>query len=137
MNNDEIRLSILCQHYRAMFNGKSYEIGEENPELGEIPRNIIKANKAYLVDKNLINGRKIYFGKELIVLTSDITAWGMDVVEKIMNTSINELDSSVSTEINQEDSPYKKFEKFCEKCVKSASMCEVVVKVANMIFSGL
>ena len=61
MNNDEIRLSILFQYYRAMFNGKGYGTREENPELKDIPNNIIQANELYLVDKNLINGQKAYF----------------------------------------------------------------------------
>lgn len=138
MNNDEIRLSILAQYYRAMFNGKGYGEREENPELKDIPKNIINANRVYLVDKNLINGQKHYSTNGgVVVTTSDITARGMDVIEKIMNTSLDSIDDSINSEIKQEDSTSKRFEKFYEKCVKIQPMCEIAVKVANTIFSNL
>lgn len=137
MNNDEIRLSILFQFYRAMFNGKSYGMREENTELKDIPRNIINANEIYLVDKNLINGTKTYTSGGVLVSTSDITAWGMDIVEKIMNVSLSKLDTSINLEMEKENSTDKKLQKFYEMCVKSAPMCEVAVKVAAIIFSSL
>ena len=137
MNNDEIRLSILFQYYRAAFNGKGYGDREENPELKNIPREVITPNQVYLVDKNLINGKKLYTSGGVSVSTSDITAWGMDIVEKIMNKSLDELDQDVSSEIMKEDLNNKKLDKFYEKCVKVALMCDIAVKVAGIIFSGL
>jgi len=137
MNNDEIRLSILFQYYRAAFNGKGYGSREENPELKDIPYEVTTPNLAYLVDKNLINGSKSYTSGGVHVSTSDITAWGMDIVEKIMNDSLDELEQDVSSEIRKEDLTNKKLEKFYEKCVKVAPMCEVAVKVAGMVFANL
>lgn len=137
MNNDEIRLSILSQYYRAAFNGKGYGREEENPELEGIPDAIINANTIYLIDKRLINGDKRYIGSGPIASPSDITAWGMDVVENIMNKSLNEMNNKVSKEIEKTDSTAGKFSKFYEKCIKVAPMCETAVKAAHLIFSSL
>lgn len=137
MNNDEIRLSILFQFYRAAFNGKGYGDREENPELKDIPHEVITPNLIYLVDKNLINGKKYYTSGGVHASTSDITAWGMDIVEKIMNNSLDELDQEVTSEIKKEESTNKRLEKFYEKCVKVVPMCEVAVKVAGMVFANL
>ena len=61
----------------------------------------------------------------------------MDIVEKIMNDSLDELEQDVSSEIRKEDLTNKRLEKFYEKCVKVAPMCDIAVKVAGIIFSGL
>jgi len=61
----------------------------------------------------------------------------MDIVEKIMNNSLDELDQEVTSEIKKEESTNKRLEKFYEKCVKVAPMCEVAVKVAGMVFANL
>jgi len=137
MNNDEIRLSILSQYYRAVFNGKGYGSEEENPELEGIPDEIINANMIYLIDKRLINGDKRYTRAGPVVFTSDITAWGMDVVENIMNKSLNEMNNNVSKEIEKTDSTADKFTKFYETCIRVAPMCETAVKAAHLIFSSL
>ncbi|MGI0075655.1 MAG: hypothetical protein ACREA5_06900, partial [Nitrosotalea sp.] len=78
MNNDQIRLSILYQYYRAKFNGKDFGENEENLELSDIPHEILNANLDYLVEKRLINGTKEYTGAGVVIFTSDITASGID-----------------------------------------------------------
>lgn len=137
MDNDQIRLSLLCQYYRAMYNGKGYGQLEENPELVNIPDPIMTANLSYLVDKRLINGEKTYVSGGVIVTTSDITAWGMDVVENILNKTLDQLDQKVSSEINKEESTNKKLDKFYEICVNVQPMYDIAVKVAGLVFQHL
>lgn len=137
LNNNEIRLSILCQYYRAAFNGKQYGINEENPELKDTPKNIVNANLGYLVDKDLINGTKTYTSGHIIVGATDITAHGMDVVEQIIDESSAELDPSIGAEISKETSTVQKMSRFYEKCVKIYPMCETAVKIAGSVFSSL
>ena len=137
MNSTEIRISILFQYYRAAFNGKGYGEREENPQLTETPKNVINANLNYLIDKGLINGNKHYFNEEIVPITTDITAYGMDVVEKIMENALPELEVEVKTEIESQTQTDQKVNSLYEKCVKIAHMCEVVVNVAGPIFAAL
>jgi hypothetical protein len=136
MNNDQIRLSILYQYYRAMFNGQRDRL--ENPELKDIPDTVINANLVYLLDKGLINGGKSYSDDGQAYATPiDITARGMDVVENILNQSLEKLDQNVSSEIKKESTTNKKLDKLYEKCAKVEPVLEIVVKIAGMIFSNL
>ena len=137
MNNNEIRLSLLCHFYKAKFRGNCFLLEDEDKEIGNIDEMVLEANLGYLVEKNLINGKKRYKDDDVLVITQDITAHGMDVVEKIMDQSLDKLDSSIKLEISKEEFPIKKFDKFYEKCIKSAPMWEVLIKVANGIFPSL
>lgn len=137
MNNDQIRLSILSQYYRAKFNGKGYGSKEENLELKEIPHEIINANLEYLVDKGLINGKKSYTTGGIIVFPSDITARGMDIIEKILNQSLTELDQNISAEIKKESTTNKKLDKLSEISAKAEPVLNILINVAGMIFSNL
>ncbi|MHB8545211.1 MAG: hypothetical protein ACYDAJ_00390 [Nitrosotalea sp.] len=137
MNNEQIRLSILSQYYRAKFNGKGYGEREENPELKNIPRETINANMEYLVDKGLINGKKTYVSGGIMVSPTDITARGMDVVENILKQSLEKLDQNVISEIKKESSTNKKLDKLFEISSKAEPVLEIVVKIAGMIFSNL
>ena len=137
MNNNEIRLSILIQYYRAMFNGKVYGKREENEELEGISSGVINANMIYLIDKQLINGSKQYYNKGIGVTSVDITALGMDIVEEIMDKSLEKIDQTHAAEIQMESQTDKKLDKFYEKCIKIAPMCETVVRIAGAIFSAL
>lgn len=136
MNNDEIRLSILIQYYKAMFNSGGYGRDEKNDELKEISSNVINANMVYLIDKQLINGSKDYVSSGVIVTPADITARGMDVVEKIMKDSLESIDQKYASEIQKESQTDKKLNVFYEKCIKIYPMCETVVKIASIIFSN-
>lgn len=137
MNNDQIRLSILYQYYRAKFNGKGYGEREENKELKDVPREIINANLDYLVDKGLINGEKTYVSGGILVIGSDITARGVDVVENILNQSLENLEQSISLEIKKENTTNKKLDKLYEICTKAEPVLEIVLKIAGVIFSNL
>lgn len=137
MNNDQIRLSILSQYYRAKFNGKDFGENEENLELKNIPPETINANLGYLVEKRLINGKKEYTGAGVVIFTSDITAYGIDIVERILNQSLPELDQNVSSEIKQESTTDKKFNKLYEISAKVEPVLNIVINVTGMIFSNL
>lgn len=115
-----VSIIVLCLMVRARQR-------EENPELQNIPENLINANLVYLIDKHLINGKKYYTADGVLPSATDITAWGMDIVEKILNKSLNSLDNSISSEINNEETTVKKLDKFYEKCVKIQPMCDIAV----------
>jgi len=137
-DNDKIRLSILSQFYRAMFNGEGAPNVKDNPELKGIPEPTITANLVYLYDKGLINGKKVHADNgRVFVFTSDITARGMDIVEMIVNQSIDKLEPPVSVEIKKESSTPKKLEKLNEVSQKYSPIFDVVIKVAGVIFSNL
>ena len=137
MNNTEIRLSILCQYYKADFNGKGYGSREKNPEIRDVPKEILNANLGYLIEKKLINGKKIYFGRGIVASPTDITDHGIDVVESIMENSLDQLDTKASSDIKKEDSTSKRLEMFYEMCVKAPPMCEIAVKVTGAILENL
>ena len=137
MDNDEIRLSILSHYYRLMFDGKEHERRTNDPELEGVSSIVISANQSYLMDKGLLEGEKIRSRAGMVVFCSGITAWGMDIVEKIMKDSLESIDDSISSEIKKEDSTSKRFDKFYEKCIKVAPIFENVIKIAGPILSNL
>ena len=135
MNNDEIRLLILCQYYRAKFSGKIDEIKSVNTETKDRDKMARNVNLGYLVDKGLINGKTQYLPNgATIVITRDITAWGIDAVENIIKKSLNDLKPEIRDEIKKAGSTYKMLDKLYEKCIQNVHMCEAVVKAANAIF---
>ena len=134
VNNDEIRLSILCQYYRARYSGK---IRPAKLDLDGVDHATVDANMGYLVGKGLINGKTNYTsGGNVFVTTGDITYRGTEVVEDIMKRSLHELEPAIRDEIKGEESDGKMLDKLYEKCVKSAPVCEVVVKVAHAILTA-
>lgn len=138
MNNDQIRLTILHQYYKAMFDGKGQTEIKDNYGLKDIPQTVINANLIWLIDKRLINGERRYASNgQVFAITSDITAWGMDVVESILNQSVEKLDPTITSEIKNETTTNKKFDKLYEMCVKVEPVFEIVAKVAGLIFTNL
>lgn len=138
IDNNQIRLSILSQFYMAMFNGEGGPRVNDNPELKGISEPVITANLVYLLDKGLINGEKRYADSgRAVVFTSDITAKGMDIIESIINQSIDKLEPQISAEIKTENTTPKRFEKLNDVCQKNAPILDVVIKVAGIIFSNL
>lgn len=87
MHNDEIRLALLAQYYRAMLANKC-GMPDRNPSLKGISEPVINANMYYLIDKGLIDGTIQYMGSNMLPLPSVITAHGMDVIEEIMDKSL-------------------------------------------------
>ena len=135
MNNDEIRLSILCQYYKARYAGKTKPA---RLELDGVDHSTVDANMGYLVGKGLINGKSNYTsGMNVFVTTGDITYLGMEVVEDILKTSLGELEPNIRDEIEKEKSDGKMIGKLYEKCVKSAPVCEAVVKVTHVILFAM
>ena len=134
MDNDQIRFSILCQYHRARFNGESEPPNLNLEGVDEITK---EANLVYLVDKKLINGVKHHSTDGTVsVITYDISYRGIDVIESIMKESLVELEPSIRNEIKEEKSNDKMVDKLYEKIAKSASVCDVVVKVAKAAFAA-
>lgn len=69
----------------------------------------------------MINGEKRHTDSGCaVVFTSDITTRGMDIVELIVNNSINELEPQISEEIKKENITPERFEKLNDICQKYA-----------------
>ncbi|MDE1764433.1 MAG: hypothetical protein KGH88_09375, partial [Thaumarchaeota archaeon] len=73
----------------------------------------------------------------IIVFPSDITARGMDIVERIVNESVDKLEPQMGAEINKENTTPKRLAKLNEICQKYSGIIDVVIKVAGTIFSSL
>lgn len=115
MNNDRIRFSILCQCYRAKFNGKRPPYNLDLDGVDEITKNV---NLVYLLDKGLISGDKSYSASGSVsVIGADITADGMDQVEEIVRGLLDDLKPDIKTEI-EDDNILKILDKLGEKLSK-------------------
>ncbi|MGH2613265.1 MAG: hypothetical protein ACRDFB_09515 [Rhabdochlamydiaceae bacterium] len=136
-DNDRIRLIILYQYYGALFDGQRGRI-DQNSELKDIPYATINANLVWLLDKGLINGQKRYADDGLVhVLSIDITASGMDIVEKILNQSLTALDQNITSEINKESTIDRKFNKLYKISVKAEPVFNILINATGMILSSL
>ena len=115
MNNDRIRLSILCQCYRIKFSGKRPPPNLDLDGVDEITKNV---NLVYLLDKGLISGDKHYSSNGYVsVVGADITAYGMDQVEEIVKGLLDDLKPNVKAEI-EDDHILKVLDKLGEKLSK-------------------
>jgi len=137
LNNDEIRLAILCEFYNALHSEKNYGEVDKIEELKDVSGNIVDANLVYLIDKRLIHGEVNYFTAGIHPFGSRITAHGMDIVEEIVKRSENKVESKISDELKKKSETAEKVLKFTELCVKVASMCQTAVDVAHGIFTAL
>jgi len=137
LNNDEIRLAILCEFYNALHSDKSYgEVRDINQLKKESP-SIIDANVIYLTDKGLIEGEISYTTGGIHPTPSRITAHGMDIVEEIVKRSENEVETEISEKLKEKNITAEKVLKFTELCVKAASMCQTAVNITHGILMGL
>lgn len=136
VDNHEIRLVLLAQRYRAMFEFNECGTLPLDPRLKGISRPVIKANMYYLIDKGLIDGRILYQGPHMFPTFSKITARGMDVIEGIMDKSLRTMQTKEAIEITKEHDPGTKFNKFSDMCIRAAPFCEAVVNVARAAFVG-
>ena len=137
MNNDEIRLAILCEFYNALHNEKSYGEINKIEEIKGVPNSIINANLVYLIDKGLIHGEIEYTSSGVIPFGTRITAHGMDIVEEIVKRSEDKVDPKISEELKKKSVTSEKVLKFTELCVRAASMCKTAVEVTHDILIGL
>ena len=136
MNNDEIRLSVLCQCYMSKFGGAK-SVYPEKLELQDVDEITRDVNLEYLMDKGLLVGGKLRGNHRTMITAVNITAWGMDVVEDIVNRSLDELEPGLRQEVEKEGDTHKRLNTLYEKCVKSAPVCEAVAKVAHAILVAL
>jgi len=137
LNNDEIRLAILCEYYNAIHSEKSYGNVRDITELQGVNSSVLNANLVYLIDKDLMLGETYYTSGGIHASGSRITARGIDIVEEIVKQSENKVDPKISDELKKKSVTAEKVLKFTELCVKAASMCQTAVNVAHGIFTGL
>ena len=136
VDNHEIRLVLLAQHYRAMFESNECGSLPPDPQLKGISRAVINANMYYLIDKGLMDGRVQYQGPHMFPFFSKITAHGMDVIEGIMDKSLQAMRTREAIEISKEHDPGTKFGKFYDLCMRAAPFCDTVASVARAAFVG-
>lgn len=136
MINTEIRLAILAHYYEALYSEQG--MGNEIKQLKNLSDAEISVNKIYLIDKKLIEGDLEYIDSgRPMVFVSRITAHGMDIVEKIMNESLDEFNPNDRSEMQKEFQTNNRFDKFYKKSIQVGTMIEIVVKVANQILPAL
>ncbi|MDD9810089.1 MAG: hypothetical protein OXU25_09795 [Thaumarchaeota archaeon] len=132
MNNAEIRLRMLFGCYAETYYGRgSFEYlgGLEGVKL-----TVKMANRAYLIDRGLVNGDvDEYPDGTLYAETGRILPAGVDIVERITRGSIGGLGDRLSREILGAPDTHRAF---WEKCVNVATVCKVAVEVAVQVFAS-
>lgn len=131
MNNAEIRLRILFECYaEAYYNHESAVHGKG---FEGVPDSVMEANKAYLIDRDLISGTVDRFPYGLNAIIGRILPGGVDIVEEITSRSLGRLGDPVAGEIR--GSPDIQLA-FWEKCVNVTKVCAVAVEVTGQILSA-
>jgi len=137
LNNDEIRLTIICEFYNALHSDKSYGNVRDITEIQQVSPSIIEANVVYLIDKGLIEGKIHYTTGGIHTSPTRITAHGIDIVEEIVKQSEKKLETEISEKLKEKNVTAEKVLKFTELCVKAASMCQTAVNITHGILTGL
>jgi len=137
LENDEIRLILICEYYNALFSGTQVRNYSNIPSLTNISDSAIRANVIYLIDKGLLRGEISYTTSGAIPFISRITDLGIDKVELIVKKSENEVDEDIANRIKQAGTTAEKVLKFTEYCLKVGSICKIAVEHAHDIFSSL
>lgn len=136
MDNYEIRLVLLAQYYRVMFESNKCGSLPRDPLLKDISGPVINANMYYLIEKGLMDGHILYQGPQLYPIFSKITPHGIDMIEGIMERSLGTMQTKEAIEIAKEHDPSTKFNRFYDMCIRAAPFCEAVVNVARAAFVG-
>lgn len=115
MDNNEIRLRILCEFYDVLF-----KKDDQHPERlhKKLKISMEEENAAYvwLIDKNLLEGIIEYPGSYVLASPNRITAHGMDIVENIVDDTFKKLKEN-KIEVIELESKKDKFFKFMKKCL--------------------
>jgi len=92
MNDDEIRMEILLDHYKALRN----QSGLKFKKLKNIPGNDYEFNYGYLVEHNLVRGSRDHLtdGTAVYTPSGGITGHGMDIVENFIRGSRKKVEES-------------------------------------------
>ena len=134
MENDEIRLRILCEFYNAIFQKESNHPSGLTSKLC-ITHEEENAANLWLIDKNLLDGNIDYAGTHVLASPSRITAWGMDKVEEIMDKTFTELNEK--TPEFQSGTKKEKITKFLTKCLGSDAIpaCKIALEISSNVLN--
>jgi len=90
MNDNEVRMEILFDHYKAARNHKGIPTQKDNAKLSEIDQNDYEFNYGYLADHDLVEASKHYADDGVAVYTPNggITGSGKDVVEQFIDSCV-------------------------------------------------
>ena len=96
MNDNQIRLEILLDYYKAMRNHTGFPNQVDNEKLKEIDENDYDFNRLYLQKHDLVEGEifRDDDGAEFFSPTGGITAKGMDIVEKFIDGCIENIEKT-------------------------------------------
>jgi len=137
MENDEIRLRILCEFYNAIFQKESNHPSGLSSKFN-ITHEEENAANLWLIDKNLLDGHIDYAGSHVLASPSRITAWGMDKVDEIMNKTFTELKEKT---IEFESGTKKdKITKFLSKCLSNdvtIPACKIALEISSNVLNML
>ena len=94
MNDKQIRLEILFDHYKAMRNQTHIPDQEDNEKLKEIDSKDYDFNYGYLLKHNLVEGEIIRStnGTEHFTPYGGITGTGMDIVEQFIDECVENIE---------------------------------------------
>lgn len=137
MNHEEIRFKILDNLYRLFFEsgGTDYSYGEKiasKAGLSNLNPKLIDAEIRYLEGKGFvkIDGYAADGTPGLV----QITSFGCDVVEKIVDRSVNKLSTDSSTEIKEKIKELKKEPSPSERTTK---IVDWVMQIPDAVFTLL
>ena len=134
MDRRELRFRILFEYYRLHHERKDYNPSElEYKNLGLNETEILSAEN-YLIETGHLRGKNEEFGGLRYPIPSivDIAVKGIDLVEKIMDEVLEEVDivedsSSVGTT--------QKITLFASKCLKNPITEQICIKAFEIIVS--
>lgn len=133
MENNEIRLRILCEFYNALFQKENQHPSDISKKLG-VSTEEENAGYLWLIDKNLLEGDIEYAGSCILAIPSRITAGGMDRVETIMDKTFIEIKEK--TKEFDKGTKKEKITKFMKKCLSNDATipaCKTALEIASLI----
>ena len=138
MNDKEIRLLILSTFYKVAKEGKWYISKNEDKELVKIPDNEYEFNCYYLIQKYLLEGDvSTASGGSVYTTVSRISASGIDVIDDLVDKSIENLQKEEGLKIEESISTTEKFMKFYDRCVGGSSMCQFALNMLDKILTNI
>ena len=96
LNDNQIRLEILLDYYKAMRNQSRIPHQGDNEKLKEIDHKEYDFNYGYLVKHKLVEGSIHYSddGAEHFTSNGGITGIGMDIVEQFIDNCIDSIEKT-------------------------------------------
>ncbi len=130
--NEEIRLVLLSQYYKELYQEVGIEAKIESLE--NVDGNKINANLIWLIDHHLLEGIVEYTGAGPIAFVSRISGLGMDVIEKMVRELTDKLDTRISNQIKVKESKEDRAIVFIDLCIKVTQLSNVITQFAHSMF---